>query len=91
LSYKGGQVVLLNAQGKIIDRSEVRVQASVLALSPDEKRFAFIGRPGGLTPKDEGIYVASLHAPEMQKLAYLDKQVRLFERTYLVLTRKSLD
>lgn len=93
LNYKGGQVVLLNTQGKIMDRSDARVQAGVLALSPDQKRFAFIGRPGERTPQDDGVYVAGFHGPEMQKLGNVspDQQVRLFEQTYPVLTRKTLD
>jgi hypothetical protein len=87
-NYKGGQIVLLNAQRKVIDCYEVRVSS----LSPDQKRFVFIGRPGVLTPKDEGTYVACLHAPGISKVwGTISPGKHVHERTYPVPTRKSLD
>lgn len=64
----GGPVTLLDPEGNLIMRSIVHVKAERVSVSPDEKRFAFIGHPRGHTPLDFGVYVADFQEPAARKV-----------------------
>jgi hypothetical protein len=76
LASLGGQVVMMNAQGVVIERSQIAIDSDILALSPDTKRFAFYGVLRGPPPWQIGIYVAGFH----DKTARLLMAVTVFDR-----------
>ena len=41
----GGHVIVMDLKGKTIVKSRLKVSASLVSLSPDHKRFAFLGSP----------------------------------------------
>ena len=53
----GGNIVLLSNAGKVERRSAVSVNASLIAVSHDGERLAFIGVPQGISEKEFGVYV----------------------------------
>jgi hypothetical protein len=72
-----GPVVLMNEEGKQIERSAIRVHASLLSLSPDEKSFAFLGSTETAPTGGAGLYMAGFHDREPQKLASIDPLIAL--------------
>jgi hypothetical protein len=47
VAAQGGPVVVMDEQGRVLQRSEVNIHASLLSLSPDEKTVAFFGTRRG--------------------------------------------
>ena len=77
---EGGQVVVMNAEGKFVSRSELTIVAGAqrtVALSPDETRFAFVGKPCCLSISEVGIYVAGFHDAVARKLMSLGPPPRI--------------
>ena len=67
-TQNGGQVAVLDLDGKVIARSKVRISSGLVALSPDGKQFAFGGSPGGFPLKAQGVYIASFDAVECRRV-----------------------
>ncbi|HEY1757205.1 MAG TPA: hypothetical protein VGG72_17660 [Bryobacteraceae bacterium] len=66
LLNQGGPVVVMDEQGKIVERSEVNIHAWFISLSPDEKTVAFVGgRRGG---NEWALFVAGFRDQEVRKL-----------------------
>ena len=66
----GGQVVEMDSQGSVINRSIVRFHPATVSLSADGEHFAILGAPLG--PGDwvraTGVYVGGFHVKEIRKL-----------------------
>ena len=67
-TQNGGQVAVLDLDGKVIGRSKVRISSGLVALSPDGRRFAFGGTPGGFPLKAQGVYIASFDSTECRRV-----------------------
>ena len=65
---EGGQVVSLDLDGKIVARSKVSISSNLVALSPDGKRFAFGGVPGGFPQQDSGVYIGTFESSECRRI-----------------------
>jgi hypothetical protein len=64
-----GQVVVVDVHGKVLARSELRIDATVPSLSPDEGSFAYVGSlPGQPLLSTYGVYVAGFHDRTPRKL-----------------------
>ena len=63
---QGGPVVVMDEQGKFVERSEVSIDAWLISLSPDERIVAFLGtrRSDG----DLGLFLAGFRGQEVRKL-----------------------
>lgn len=70
---RGQPVVVLDAQGKIVARSAIRIISGLYSVSADRKQLAFFGRPvlSGTENQDQGLYVAGMEKPSVRKLASL--------------------
>src|ERR1700736_6312706 len=58
----GGRVVVMDLEGRVIMRSGVQIISSTVALAPDGKRFAFVGKPAVDFPstiESSGVYVGA--------------------------------
>jgi hypothetical protein len=81
-----GPVVLMDEEGRVIERSVIRVHANLLSLSPDERSFAFLGSSETAPTGGAGVYVAGFREKEVRKLASVDPVLALNNRV-----RPSLD
>jgi hypothetical protein len=68
----GGPVVVMDKKGTVIERSEISVHAGLLALSPDEKSFAYLGVRLAHPRDVPGVYVAQFRGQEGQRLLTTD-------------------
>jgi len=70
IPFYGGQVVEMDSQGSIVNRSIVRFHPAIVSPSTDGEHFAILGAPLG--PGDwataTGVYVAGFHGREIRKL-----------------------
>ena len=64
----GGNIVLLSNTGKIERRSAVSVNASLIAVSRDGQRLAFVGVPTGVSEKEYGVYVGGFNRPSLSRV-----------------------
>jgi len=64
----GVQVVVLDANGRLLARSDLRIYGAGITLSPDGTQFAFKGVPSGNKFEQTGIYVASFRGTQVRKL-----------------------
>jgi hypothetical protein len=65
--FYGGPVVVMDAHGAVVERSELEVHADAVSLSPDEKTFAFVGAPRGPLG-DWGVFVAGFQGKKARKV-----------------------
>ena len=63
---QGGPVVVMDEQGRVLERSEVNIHASILSLSPDEKTIAFVGARRG--DENWGLFLAGFRGQAIQRL-----------------------
>ena len=77
-----GPVVLMDEEGRVVERSEIRVNANLLSLSPDGKRFAFLGSGDAQPAAEAGVYVAEFRDKEVRKLASTDPLIALNHRVH---------
>jgi WD40 repeat protein len=63
-----GNIVLLSNTGKIERRSAVRVNASVMAVSRDGEKLAFIGVPQGISETEFGVYVGDFDSKRLVRV-----------------------
>jgi dipeptidyl aminopeptidase/acylaminoacyl peptidase len=68
LRIYGGQVVVMDTRNAVLARSEIRIWPADVSLSPDERRFAFVGVLQGGQQGDQCLYVAGFGKGEAQKL-----------------------
>ena len=64
----GGEIVLLSNTGKIERRSAIRVNASVIAVSHDGQRLAFVGVQKGVSEKELGVYVGDFDSARLTRV-----------------------
>ncbi|HWZ31130.1 MAG TPA: hypothetical protein VNX18_07350 [Bryobacteraceae bacterium] len=62
-----GQIVELDMNASVRARSEVCVDASAIALSPNGESIAFSGMPRGANLEARGLYLAKFHGASVQK------------------------
>ena len=53
----GANIVLLSSTGNVVRRSAISVDASVVAVSKDGQRLAFVGVPKGVPETEFGVYL----------------------------------
>jgi WD40 repeat protein len=68
LRVYGGQVVVMDTQNTVLARSEIRIWPAEVSLSPDERRFAFVGVLQGGQQGNPGLYVAGFGKSEVRRL-----------------------
>jgi dipeptidyl aminopeptidase/acylaminoacyl peptidase len=68
LRVYGGQVVVMDTRNTVLARSEIRIWSAEVSLSPDERRFAFVGVLQGGQQGDPGLYVAGFGKGEVRRL-----------------------
>jgi WD40 repeat protein len=84
--HPGGPVVLMDEDGKILERSVVSIHVfDFLSLAPDEMSFAFLGAHLDRPQDGVGVFVAGFRGEEVRKLAAVQTV------SYEVQWRSSLD
>ena len=73
LRIYGGQVVVMDTRNAVLARSEIRIWPAEVSLSPDERRFAFVGVLQGGQQGDQGLYVAGFGKGEARKLMHVTR------------------
>ena len=70
VSLYGGQVVEMDSQGSVINRSIVRFHPATVSVSADGEHFAILGAPlgSGDWARATGVYVGGFHGKEIRKL-----------------------
>lgn len=71
LKRYGGHVVVLDARGLVVARSEAWIGPFPLSLAPDEGRFVFLGVPEGRPAEEEGVYLTKFRGKEARRLVSL--------------------
>jgi Tol biopolymer transport system component len=64
----GGELVVMDARGRVTKRSVARLNSGTVSLSHDEENFAFVGTPLGEALPERGVYIASVQDMGILKL-----------------------